>query len=343
MKRLALLCLPILALTASLTLTGCSDQKENKKLIRIGHFPNVTHVQSLVARNMERHGQGWFQKYLPEYTFEWYTYNAGPSAMEAIFGKSLDVTYVGPSPAINAFVKSEGKEIRILAGSAEGGAAFVIRKDKNITKPVDLIGCVVATPQLGNTQDVSCRAWLANNNFTVNMQGAIYNGPESNPTNGVDVRLLPTANPEQLPMLLRNNLDAVWTVEPWVTRLEQQAGGKVFLEEKDVVTTILVSRVKFMEENPAVIEKLVQAHKELTQWIIDNPEEAQKRVVEELENITKTKVDPALIAGAWKRLILTTTPSVPGLQKFVDDAKKTGFIKESFDVQKMIATPKADQ
>lgn len=328
-----------LALASSVFISGCSERKEDSKTIRFGHFPNVTHVQAMVARNMQRHGNGWFEKRLPGYTFEWYTYNAGPTAMEGILGRSIDMTYVGPSPAINTFSRSKGTEIRIVSGAAEGGVAFVVQPDKEFKSAADFVGTVIATPQVGNTQDISCRAWLADNNFTVTMQGAHYKGEDKSSGEDLDVRLLPAANPEQLPLFQNKTVDAVWTVEPWVTRLETQANAKVFLEEKDVVTTILVARVKWMEENPELVAKIVAAHEELTEWITQNPEEAQKMVIEELEAITQTKVDPELIKGAWKRLVLTNNISVPSLQKFVDDAMRTGFIPETVNVNDMIVRP----
>ena len=90
---------------------------------------------------------------------QWFAYNAGPSAMEAIFAGSIDLTYVGPSPALNAYIRSDGEEIRVLAGAAEGGAALVVPGDGSIAKAADFKGRRVATPQLGNTQDVAARAW----------------------------------------------------------------------------------------------------------------------------------------------------------------------------------------
>ena len=133
-----------------------------KTVIRVGHFPNITHVQGLVAHNLSRQGNGWFEERLgPNVEIQWFIYNAGPSAMEAIFARSLDLTYVGPGPALNAYAKSQGEEIRIIAGAANGGAALVVQPDTNLKSPSDFKGKKIATPPLGNTQDISCRAWLA--------------------------------------------------------------------------------------------------------------------------------------------------------------------------------------
>src|SRR5256885_3082288 len=123
--------------------------------IRVGHFPNITHAQGVVAHALSRQGKGWFEQRLgPGTKIEWFPYNAGPSAMEAIFASSIDLTYVGPSPALNAYVRSKGEEIRLLAGSARGGAALLVRPEANLEKPSDFKGKKLATPQLGNTQDI---------------------------------------------------------------------------------------------------------------------------------------------------------------------------------------------
>src|SRR6266536_2223529 len=130
---------------------------EEKTTIRFGHFPNITHAQGVIAHALSRQGKGWFEKRLgPNVEIQWFTYNAGPSAMEAIFAGSLDVTYVGPSPALNAHFKANGDEIRILAGAANAGAALVIKPDGVIKTAADFRGKKIATPQLGNIQDIAC-------------------------------------------------------------------------------------------------------------------------------------------------------------------------------------------
>lgn len=310
-----------------LMLSSCGEEKRDEKTIRIGHFPNVTHVQSLIARNMERNGKGWFEKELPGYKFEWFTYNAGPSAMEAIFARSLDVTYVGPSPAINAYAKSKGEEVRILAGAANGGAALVVPKTSTLKEPKDFKGATMATPQLGNTQDISARAWLTKGGLNITQQGG-------------DCRVLPTANPDQMALFQTGKIDACWTVEPWVSRLEMQADGKVIVDEASSVTTILAARQQWLKDNPELAKKLTAAHASLTKWIVEHPEEAQKMLVDELSILTRSKVDPALIASAWKRIILTDKIDRVGIQQFVDDAKAAGFLKDMPALEGMIAEQK---
>jgi NitT/TauT family transport system substrate-binding protein len=294
------------------------------EIIRVGHFPNVTHVQGLVAHHLSRKGSGWFEQRLgPDVKIEWYTYNAGPSAIEALLADSIDLTYVGPSPALNAHVKSRGDEIRILAGAAMGGAALVVQPDSGLTKPADFRGKTIATPQLGNTQDVACRAWLAEGGLKITQTGG-------------DAFLVPTSNPDQLPLFQRKKLDAVWTVEPWVSRLEREAGGKVLVEQSRESITVLVAGVKFLKTRREVAQKFVQAHRELTEWIRTHPEEAQQMVRQELAAETRTDVAPDLIARAWKRLAVSADVVQEEYQRFIDNAKRAGFLRGNPDISRLI-------
>ena len=307
-----------------LMLGGCNREDQDSTVIRIGGFPNVTHVQALVARNMSRHGEGWFERYLPGHRIEWYTYNAGPTAMEALFGRTADLTYVGPSPALNAYAVSAGREVRLLAGAVNGGAALMVAPGSGINTPGDFKGRSIATPQLGNTQDVSCRAWLTRNGLRCTLEGA------------GDCRVAPTPNSMQLQLMKQSDIDACWTVEPWVSRLEAMAGARILEQEPDVVTTVLVGRVGWLKHHPQEAATIILAHRELTQWIIDHPEEAQARVVEELTELTQAPMEPELVRSAWKRLKLTTELDLPGLEQFVKDAQEAGLLDRMPPLNEMI-------
>jgi NitT/TauT family transport system substrate-binding protein len=316
----------VIAVTLSLGLATLA-QAADKIVIRFGHFPNITHAQGVIAHGLSRQGKGWFEQRLgPDVEIQWFTYNAGPSAMEAIFARSLDLTYVGQGPALNAHFKSNGEEIRVLSGAANAGAALVVRPDGSIKGPADFRGKTIATPQLGNTQDISCRAWLKAQGFAVTQTGG-------------DVKVLPVANPDQLNAFQQKQVDAVWTVEPWVTRLEREANGKVFLEDTQVVTTWLVSSVKFLNEHRDLAKKVAAANVELTQWIQAHPEEAQKLLTAELKEETKATFAPEAIAQAWQRIKFTTDVSSQLVAKAVQDAKDAGFSKGSTDTSKLLATP----
>ncbi|MEY2480620.1 MAG: sulfonate transport system substrate-binding protein [Verrucomicrobiota bacterium] len=304
--------------------SGTSAFAETK--IRVGHFPNVTHVQALVAHALSRQGKGWFEEKIgPGTKIEWFVYNAGPSAMEAIFANSIDLTYVGPSPAINAYSKSHGEEIRIVSGAANGGAALVVQSDSALKSAADFRGKKIATPQLGNTQDVSCRAWLAAGGLKITQLGG-------------DAQVLPTQNPDQISLFRQKQIDAVWTVEPWVSRLEMEAGGKILVDETDAITTVLVSSAKFSSAERELAKKFVEAHRALTDWIEKNPAEAQKLVVAELSEETKAKISDELVARAWKRIVLTNEVRREPLAKFVENAKTAGFLRDVPDLSRLIET-----
>ena len=292
--------------------------------IRVGHFPNVTHVQALVAHHFSRKGQGWFEQRLgPDVKIEWYIYNAGPSAMEAILADSIDLTYVGPSPALNAYTKSNGEEIRIVAAAAAGGAALVVQADSGLKQPSDFRGKTIATPQLGNTQDIAARAWLGNGGLKITQTGG-------------DASIIPTPNPDQLALFKNRKLDAVWTVEPWVSRLERDAGGKVLVEQSHESITVLVSSVKFLKTKRDLAAKFIRAHRELTEWILSHPEEAKQMVRQELAAETKAEVSSELIAQSWKRIVLKNDASLDEYQHFVANAQRAGFIRSLPDLSRLI-------
>lgn len=295
--------------------------------VRFGHFPNVTHAQGVIAHALSRQGKGWFEERLgPNVKIEWYTYNAGPSAMEAIFARSLDLTYVGVNPALNAHFKSNGAEIRIISGAATGGAALVVGSESKIAKPADFRGKRIGTPQLGNTQDISCRAWLKAQGFNVTMTGG-------------DVMVVPTANPDQLGLLQRGGVDAVWTVEPWVTRLEREAKARVFLEDSDVITTWLAVRAKFLNDQRELARKVAQANEELTQWVQAHSDEAQRILIDELKAETKADFAPEVVAQSWKRIKFTSDIPRNLVDTAVKEARDAGFLKGNTDTSKLIEQP----
>jgi sulfonate transport system substrate-binding protein len=295
--------------------------------IRVGHFPNITHAQAVVAHALSRQGKGWFEQRLgPGTKIEWFIYNAGPSAMEAIFAKSIDLAYVGPGPALNAYTKSNGQEIRLIAGAANGGAGLVVQPDQNLKAAADFRGKKIATPQLGNTQDISCRAWLTAGGLRITQLGG-------------DAQVIPTQNPDQLGLFKAKKIDGVWTVEPWLTRLEQEASGRVMVEEQDAATTVLVSSVKFLNGQRDLAKKFAQAHAELTDWITKNPEEAQRLIKSELFEETRSDMSPQVVAASWKRILFTAETPRAAVEKFMQNSVSAGFIKKAPDLSKLFEKP----
>lgn len=308
-----------------LMLASCPAGRAEKLTLRVGYFPNVTHAQGVIGSQSTREKHGWFEQRLgPDVTIQWFPFNAGPSAMEAIFAGSIDLTYVGPNPALNAFIRSRGDEIRVLTGAAEGGAALVVPGDGRIATPADFRGKRVATPQLGNTQDVAARAWLKKQGFKVTLTGG-------------DVSVLPTANADQLQLFSTGRIDGVWTVEPWVSRLELEAGGKVLLEQRDAVTTVLVSSVKFLKAHPDLAERFRAAHVELTQWINGHADEARAQVRAGLSAVTRREMSVAIVTSAWRRLKFTDAVSQAQFDALVGDAQSVGFLRDAIPLDRLFS------
>jgi NitT/TauT family transport system substrate-binding protein len=328
MKSFRMLLALVAVLAASCGREGApSPGAAQRTTIRLGHFPNITHAQALVASQLSRRGKGWFEERLGGgVKIEYYVYNAGPSAMEAIFTHSIDLTYVGPNPVLNAYGKSQGEEIRVVAGAAKGGAALVVPADGRLSSPADFRGKKVATPQLGNTQDVACRAWLTKQGYRVTQTGG-------------DVLVLPTANPDQLALFQTGKVDAVWTVEPWVSRLELEAKGKIYLEEKDALATVLATSVQFHKENRELLRRFVTAHAELTKWINEHPDEAKQLVRAELKELTKRDLPASITDQAWPRLAFSTEISRAPFDALVLEAQGVGFLNGLPDLGKLVIIP----
>jgi NitT/TauT family transport system substrate-binding protein len=321
MKRRNFLSITALGLAG---LPSCKPKADSgpASVIRFGHFPNITHVQGLVAQQLSRRGEGWFEKRLGV-KIEWFSYNAGPSATEAIFAGALDVTYIGPSPTLNAYSKSKGTEMRVLAGAANGGNALVIHPESGITKPEDFRGKKIGSPQLGNTQDVQLRAWLGEHGIKVTLTGG-------------DATVVPTENPNQLALLQQKGLDAVWTAEPWVTRLELEAGAKIFYQDTDTNVTLLASSAAFVKTNPDLAKKLAGAHRELTAWIKEHPAETRALIKAELTEEMKAAPKDELLDRSLARVVVTDAISRESLDRMVASAQKVGFLKEIPDLANLL-------
>ena len=283
--------------------------------IRVGAFPNVTHPQAMVGKS-----NGWFEKAMgPAVKIEWKGFNAGPSAIEALFAGAIDMTYIGPNPAIAGYVRSNGEALRVVAGATSGGASLVVRKDAGIQKPEDFHGKKVATPQMGNTQDVSLRAWL------------IAHGMKTTDKGG-DVQVIPLANPDQLTLFLKKELDAAWAPEPWATRLIQEGNGRLFLDERtlwpngDFVLTHLIVRAQFLKEHPDLVKNWIRAHVELTEWINGHAREAKKLLNQQIAKDTGKALPDAVLDEAFGRVTATYDPLRSSLMTAAKSAFDAGFL-----------------
>jgi NitT/TauT family transport system substrate-binding protein len=285
--------------------------------MRVGYFPNITHSQALVGV-----ARGDFQKALgSDVTLDVKIFNAGPSVIEAMFAGQIDLSYIGPNPAINGYVQSKGEALRVIAGATSGGAAFVVRPDANIAKPEDLAGKKLASPQLGNTQDVALRAYLAEHGFKVIEKGG-------------NVQVMPTDNPLILDLFRQKQIDGAWVPEPWASRLIVDGGGKVFLDERDLwpggdfVTANIIVSTKFLKEHPDLVKAWLRAHLEVTQWELANPDQAKQISNDEIKRLTGKALAKEVLDGAWSRMRITYDPISVSLFKSADAAYTAGFLKE---------------
>ena len=301
---------------AALLLPALADAGEDSKALRLGHFPNLTHAQALYAR-----ATGEFEKKIGV-PIKWSSFNAGPTAIEALFGNSIDAVYVGPSPSINGYIKSKGESFVVVAGAASGGAGLVLRGDVVVNDPArEYHHKVIATPQLANTQDVAARIWFSERGYKFKEKGGT-------------LAIVPLANPDQLTMFRRKQIHGAWTVEPWLSRLEIEGGGKLALDEKTLwpdgryVTTQLVVSRAFFNANPAVVRKLIAAHVEATQQINADKVAAGKILNAELKKETGKSLKPEVIARAMERVEFTWDPVSASLVKSAEGAHKLLFLRK---------------
>ena len=294
--------------------TSPARAQSTRVTVRAGYFPNVTHSQALVGR-----ARGRFEQALgPDAHIEWKVFNAGPSVIEALFAGALDLAYVGPNPAVAGYVRSKGEALRVIAGATSGGAALVVRTT-GIQKPDDFHGMKIATPQLGNTQDVALRAWLQAHNLKTRDKGG-------------DVLVIPIANPDQLTLFLKGEIDAAWAPEPWASRLIQEANARLFVDERDLwpnrqfVTAHLIVRTSFLREHPDVVKNWLRAHVELTEWINAKPTEAKQIVNQQIQKDTGKALPPKVLDESFSRLQVTYDPIRTSLLTSAQQAYDAGFL-----------------
>ncbi|MBI5301899.1 MAG: ABC transporter substrate-binding protein [Chloroflexi bacterium] len=300
-------------------LIGCANQAPaTPSVVRFGYFPNITHAQAVIGI-----ADGTFQRALGDgIKINAKVFNAGPSVIEALFAGQLDLAFIGPNPAINGFVKSKGEALRIIAGATSGGAALVVRADAGLNSPADFRGKKIATPQLGNTQDVAARAWLLQQGFKFKEHGG-------------DTQVIPTANPDILALFLKKEIDAAWVPEPWGARLVREANGKIFLDERELwqgskfVTAQIIVSSKFLKANPEIVKQFLVAHVELTQRINNDPATAKQKLNAEILRLTNAALSNDVLNDAWTRQTITYDPVRASLISSTDAAFKLGFLGDT--------------
>jgi NitT/TauT family transport system substrate-binding protein len=301
---------------------GGNIQTSEQKTLRIGYFPNINHAQAVIGL-----GRGDFQKALGDNVeVKTQIFNAGPSAMEALFANQIDVTYIGPNPAINGYVQSNGEALRIISGAASGGAVFVVRNDSGINSPQDLANKKFATPELGNTQDIALRNYLLDNGLNTK-------------ENGGNVEVLTVKNPDIVTLFLTKQIDGAWVPEPWGETLIKEGGGKMFIDERDLwppegkfVTVNIIVRPDYLQNNPDVIKKLLEAHIDVTNWINSNKAAAIEPFNAELQKLTGKTLTEDILNASLSRIEFTYDPIRLSLFQDANDAYNMGFLPQQPDL-----------
>ena len=291
--------------------------------LRLGYFGNITHAPALVGVN-----KGFIAKDLGATKLSTQVFNAGPAAIEALNAGAIDATYIGPNPAINSYVKSNGQSISIIAGAAAGGAQLVVKP--GINSAADLKGKTLASPQLGGTQDVALRAWLGKQGFKTSTDGS------------GDVSINPTENAQTLKLFQDGKLDGAWLPEPWASRLVLQAGAKVLVDEKDLwdgslsgkpgefPTTILIVNKKFAAEHPDTVKALLKGHAKSVDWLNTASADEKASVINTaLKTAAGAELSSDVIQRSLQNIVFTVDPLAGTYKKLLQDGVTAGTTKQA--------------
>lgn len=317
----ARLLLALTVLLPALFLVSCGKPSDRHgrtaptpAVLRVGAFPNLTHAPALVGL-----GSGIFAGELAPTRLEWRFFNAGPQVVEAVFAGELDLAYVGPGPALNGYLRSKGHALRIVSGVARGGAALVVRGGIHWTDPADLVGRKIATPGHGNTQDQALRWWIR------------QHGRKSVDEGG-QVAVMPVPNSELINLFRSGEIDGAWTVEPWVSRLVQEAGGRVLLDESAIwpdmeyATTVLIVRSAFAAEQPDLLGRWVAAQDRVMELITADPDSARRTVQRELARLNGKALPDSVLELAWGRIRFGSELPVASILEGGRRARALGFL-----------------
>jgi sulfonate transport system substrate-binding protein len=319
-RRIRATALAATALLATTALAACGKSDDeasasgDASTIRLGYFPNITHAPALVGVN-----KNFFQDALGSTKLETKTFNAGGDALTALLSGAIDATYMGPNPAINGWAQTQGRGLKIIAGSTSGGAGLVVQP--GVTSAQDLKGKKVATPQLGNTQDVALRAWLKNQGLTTNTQG------------GGDVSITPQANSAILQGFAQGSLAGAWIPQPYLSQLMLQSKGKLLVDEKTLwpqgqfVTTQLVVTQTFLNKYPDTVKKLLQGQLKSIDYIASNRADAQAAANAQLASLSGKPLKDDVLTAAFADLSFTNDPIAASLYTGAQHAEAVGLLK----------------
>lgn len=312
-SRLPLFLLAAAVLTAC-GAAGSAPQPSQPVTLRLGHFANLTHATALVGLK-----KGVFAEALGTgVTLKASVFNAGPETVQALLSNSIDAAYLGPNPAVNAYVQSHGRAIRVISGATSGGASLVVRPW--IGTPAELRGKTLSTPQLGNTQDVALRWWLGGR------------GLKTSPQGGGDVTILPQDSAQTLQAFRSGQIDGAWVAEPWATRLILEGGGRQLVDERDLwpggrfASTLLVVRTDFLRAHDDVVRRLLDGQVAADLFVGRQPAEAQRLADDALADLTGKRLSETVVAAAWSRMEFTDDPVSTSVRDSASHAEKVGLL-----------------
>ncbi len=292
-----------------------SDETTHENKIRVAYFPNINHAVPIIG--MEK---GIFQDQIGNNTvIESRLFDAGPQVIESIFAGSIDIAYVGPGPAINGFLKSENHNVKILSGAASGGASLIVHPNSKINSVADFGGKRIAAPQIGNTQDISLRNYLSENGLKPAEKGG-------------SVIVLNIPNPDIYTLFAKGDIDAAWVPEPTATILVQQLNGTRLFNEEELwpdnrfASVLLIAREEYVNQNPEVINKWLEAHQQTVDWINSNPEQTRVIFIQFMKKETGKSLSDKLVDESLSNLEITSDPIVSSIHTFAKRADSLGYL-----------------
>jgi NitT/TauT family transport system substrate-binding protein len=283
--------------------------------VRLGYFPNLTHAVAMVGLE-----QGFFAKAVgTDTSIDAKVFNAGPAEMEALLAGEIDIGYIGPGPAITGFVRSKGKALRVIAGAALGGASFIVRGDAGIAAAKDLAGKKVASPQIGNTQDVALRSFLRGAGLQTSERGGT-------------VTVLPVANADVATLFAKKELDGAWVPEPWASLLRLQAGGRELVDERSLwpngefPTTVVLVSTRFLKDHRPLVTRWLKGQNDALAWLHAHPDDAKSLVNRTIQKLTTRDVPKPVLEESWKRLSFSAEIPQGAFVKLAKDAADLGYL-----------------
>ena len=304
----------IVAIAITITSFGNFDQINQDK-IRVAFFPSIGHIIPIVGLEEKI-----FEKELgEEKQIEIKLFDSGPQVIESIFSGSIDIAYVGPGPIINGFLKSDGKDIKILSGAASGGASFIIQPNSGLESIENFDGKRIASPQISNSQDVSLRHYLELHGLkSVEKGGTVF--------------VLNISNPDIYTLFAKGDIDGAWVPEPWATMLVQELDGiRLFNEEKlwpneEFASVLLIARTEYLENNPETVQKWIESHEKTVTWINSNPNKSKSLFSNFLIDYMGKSLPTEIIDESFSNITITSDPIKNSVIIFAERADSLGYL-----------------